>query len=92
MPATRSACSKVAGSAALTNAPDVRNRSAFVPAREDPAGADQDDFVGDDLDLVQKVRREQDGPPVVGEVAQEFSHPVDARGIEAVSRLVEDED
>jgi hypothetical protein len=40
---------------------------------------------------VQQVRRQQHGAAVVGEVAKKSAHPADARRVEAVGRLVEDQ-
>ena len=54
--------------------------------------ADDDEVVGDDLDLVQQVRGQQDGAAAVGVVAEQVAHPPDAGRVEAVGRLVEDED
>ena len=45
-----------------------------------------------DLDLAQQVRGQQHGAAAVGEVAQQVAHPADALGVEAVGRLVEDQD
>ncbi len=59
---------------------------------DDPAVADHDQVVGDHLDLVQQVRREQHGAALVGVVAEEVAHPADAGRVEAVGRLVEDQD
>ena len=58
---------------------------------DDPAVADHDELVGDRLDLAQQVRGEQHGAGAVGEVAQQPAHPVDALGVQAVGRLVEDQ-
>jgi hypothetical protein len=41
---------------------------------------------------VQQVRREQHGAAAVGEVAQQPAHPAHSLGVEAVGRLVEDQD
>ncbi|VFA81503.1 Uncharacterised protein [Gordonia paraffinivorans] len=59
---------------------------------DDPAASDDDDVVGDDLDLVEQMRRQQHCAAAIGVVPQQGSHPVDARRVEAVGRLVEDED
>ena len=58
---------------------------------DDPAVADHDQVVGDDLDLVQQVRGEQHGAAVVGVPAEQVAHPADAGRVEAVGRLVEDQ-
>ena len=47
--------------------------------------------VGDDLDLVQQVRRQQDGAALVGVRPEQVAHPADAGRVEPVGRLVEDE-
>ena len=59
--------------------------------RDDPAVADHDEVVGDHLDLVQQVRREQHGAALVGVVAEQVAHPADAGRVESVGRLVEDQ-
>ena len=59
---------------------------------DDPATADQDQLVRDLLHLVQQVGRQQDGAAARGVPGQQAPHPVDARGVEAVRRLVEDQD
>ena len=59
---------------------------------DDLAVADDDDLVGDALDLVEQVRAEQHGAALVGVAAQQVAHPADAGRVEAVGRLVEDED
>ena len=48
--------------------------------RDDPAVADHDEVVGDDLDLVEQVRGEQHGAAAVGVLAQQVAHPADAAG------------
>ena len=53
--------------------------------------ADDDQVVGDDLDLVQQVRGQQHGAAAVGEAAQQVAHPADAGRVEPVGRLVEDQ-
>ena len=58
---------------------------------DDPAVADDQQLVGDRLDLHQQVRGEQDGAAAVGEVAQQAAHPAHALGVEAVGGLVEDQ-
>ncbi len=58
---------------------------------DDAAVADDDEVVGDDLDLVEQVRGEQHGGAAVGVVAQQVPHPPDAGRVEPVGRLVEDE-
>ena len=58
---------------------------------DDPALADHDEVVGDDLDLVQQVRGEQHGAAPVGVAAEQVAHPADAGRVEPVGRLVEDQ-
>ena len=58
---------------------------------DDLAVPDDDDLVGDALDLVEQVRAEQHGAALVGVAAQQVAHPADAGRVEAVGRLVEDE-
>ena len=53
---------------------------------------DDDPVVGNDRDLVQQVGRQQDGGSTIGVAAQQVSHPADAGRVEAIGRLVEDED
>ena len=59
--------------------------------RHEPAVPDHHDVVGDDLDLMKKVRRQQDGPATVREVTQQVPHPPDAGRVEPIGRFVEDE-
>ena len=71
-----------------------------VPARQlgdragpdEPAAVEDDDPVGDLLHLVELVAGDQHGAALVGEVAQQPAQPADAVRVEAVGRLVEDED
>ena len=53
--------------------------------------ADHDDAVGDLLHLVEQVGAEQDGTTGIGKTAQHGAHPVDALGVEAVGRFVQDQ-
>ena len=59
--------------------------------RDDPAPADEDQVVGDLLDLVQQVGGEQHGAALRGVLLEQPAHPVDARRVEAVGGLVEDQ-
>ena len=59
---------------------------------DDAALPDEDQVVGDPFDLVQEVGGEQDGAAGGGVVAEQAAHPVDAGRVEAVGRLVEDQD
>ena len=60
--------------------------------RDDAAVADDHEVVGDHLDLVQQVRGEQHRAAPVREVPEQPAHPSDAGRVEAVGRLVEDQD
>ena len=59
---------------------------------DDPAAVDDRDRVADPLDLTQKVRREKDGSALGDERPDELPEFLDARRIEAVGRLVEDQE
>jgi hypothetical protein len=59
--------------------------------RDDPAVFDHHDVVGDHLDLMEKVRGQQDGPAAVRELTQQVTHPPDAGRVKSVGRFVEDE-
>ena len=59
---------------------------------DDPAVADDDEVVGDDLDLVEEVRGQQHGGAPVCVVAEQVAHPANAGGVEPVGRFVEDQD
>ena len=76
--------------------PDVGPRGGeqvgLGAGRDNPPVPDHDQVVGDDLDLVQEVRREQDGGATVGVAAEQVTHPADAGGVEPVGGFVEDED
>ncbi len=50
------------------------------------------DVVGDDLDLVQEMGGEQDGAALVGEAAEQVTHPSDPGRVQPVGRLIEDQD
>ena len=63
----------------------------FRPLGHDAAVADHHEVVGHHLDLVQEVGGEQDGAAAVGVVPQQSTHPADARRVETVGRLVEDQ-
>jgi hypothetical protein len=47
---------------------------------DDPPFPDHDEVVGDDLDLVQEVRRQQHGGAPVGVAAQQVTHAADSGG------------
>ena len=66
--------------------------SAFLsPWATIRAAADQDHLVGDQLDLVEEVAGEEDGPAALGVGLEQAAHPADAGGVEPVGRLVEDQ-
>ena len=48
-------------------------------------------MIGGGLHLVEQVTRQQHRAAMVGEVAEERSHPGDALGIEPVRRFIEDQ-
>ena len=58
---------------------------------DDLAVADDDEVIGDDLDLVQEVRGQQHGSALVGVAPQQVAHPADPGRVETVGRLVEDQ-
>src|SRR6476469_9255861 len=58
---------------------------------DDLAVPDDDDLVGDALDLVEQVRGQQHRAALVGVAAEQVAHPTDTGRVEAVGRLVEDE-
>src|SRR5579875_327892 len=58
---------------------------------DDRAVGDDHEPVGDRLDLVEQVGGEQHGAPTAGEVTQQSAHPAHPLGIQAVGRLVEDQ-
>jgi hypothetical protein len=59
---------------------------------DDAPRADDHDPVGDGLDLPEQVRGEQHRAAAVGELAQQPAHPAHPLGVQAVGRLVEDQD
>ena len=63
----------------------------LVAPGHDLAVADQDHLVGDQLDLVEQVAREQHRAAAVGVALEERAHPPDAGGVEPVGGLVEDQ-
>ncbi len=65
---------------------------AEVTGGDEPAGDDDEDVLGEALDLVQDVGGEDDRATFVGHAAQEAHHLQSLRGIGAVERLVEEED
>jgi hypothetical protein len=69
----------------------LRPAARLAAGRDDPAVADHDQVVGDDLDLVQQVRGQQDGAALAGEARQQVAHPPDPGRVEPVGRFVEDQ-
>ena len=67
-------------SGARTTVPAALEQLGLGALRDDPAVADHHDVVGDDLDLVEQVRGQQDGPAAVRVVAEQVPHPPDAGG------------
>ena len=55
------------------------------------SGADHDEAVDGGFDFGEQVAGQQHGAALVGEVAQQFAHPGDAFGVEAVGWFVQDE-
>ena len=65
----------------------------LVDTPGEPDGlVDHHQVVRDVLDLAQQVAGQQDGPAPVGEGSHDAPQPPDALGVQAVDRLVEDED
>ena len=90
-PLAVSASSRARRSAARTTVPASCSRCGLGAHGDDPAEADHDDVVGDDLDLVEQVRGEQDGAAAVGVPAEQVTHPPDPGRVQAVGGLVEDQ-
>ena len=59
---------------------------------QQPAAAEHDEVVGGVLHLAHQVAGDQHRPSLVGEVAQQLPHPADALRVQAVHRLVEQQD
>ncbi len=59
---------------------------------DEPATADDDDAVGDELHLAHEVAGDQDGATLVGEPAEEGADPADAFEVQPVDGLVEEQD
>ena len=78
-------------SAARATVPADCRSSRLGALADDPAVADHHDVIGDDLDLVQQVRGQQDGSSLVGVVAEQVPHPADAGRVEPVGWFVEDQ-
>ena len=90
-PAAASARWRATTSAARTTVPAACEELGLGALADDPALPDHHDVVGDDLDLGEQVGGQQDGPPVVGVVAEQVAHPADAGRVEPVGRLVQDQ-
>ena len=75
--------------ASTVGSPPARSRRPS-PARRS-AAVDDRDLVAGLLDLVEQVRREEHGAALVDERADEAAHLEDAGRVEAVHRLVEDQ-
>ena len=58
---------------------------------DQPALSDDDQVVGHQRHLGQQVAGDEHAPPLPGQVGQELADPLDALGVEAVGRLVEDQ-
>jgi hypothetical protein len=58
------------------------------PHRADPATGDDDDPVGDAVDLGEQVGRQQHGATTVGMLTQQGAHPDDALGVDSVPSVV----
>ena len=76
----------------LDDGPARGQQLGAAALRLDPSVADDDHPVGDSLDFGQQVRGEQYGAVAVGEAAQQAAHPAHALRIEAIGRLVKDQD
>ena len=74
-----------------TTVPAALQQLGLGALGDDAAVADEHEVVGDDLDLVQQVRGQQDGPALVGVRPEQVAHPADAGRVEPVGRLVEDQ-
>ena len=59
---------------------------------EDPAAADHHQVVGGQRHLGHQVAGDEDGAALGGQLPGEGAHPADALGVQAVDRLVEDDD
>ena len=94
----RPAAVRAAASAALSSGRDracvavaLGEQRLLVALGDDPAAADEDHLVGDQLDLVEQVAGEQHGAAAVGVPLEQAAHPPDAGRVEAVGGLVEDQ-
>ena len=59
---------------------------------EDRAAADDDEVVGGQRHLRHQVAGDEDRAALGGQLPGEGAHPADALGVQAVDRLVEDDD
>ncbi len=62
------------------------------PLGDQPAGGDDDQVVGKLLHLGKEMAGDQHGAAVGGEGFEQVAHPADTVGVQAVGRLVEDQD
>ena len=69
----------------------VGEQLLLVALGDDPAMADQDHLVGDQLDLVEQVAGQQHRAAAVGVALEQPAHPADTGRVEAVGGLVQDE-
>ena len=67
-------------------------KSSTLAFGDELAPADHQDVVGGQGHLAHQVARHHDRPTLPGQRAHEIAHPDDALGVQAVHRLVEDED
>jgi signal transduction histidine kinase len=58
---------------------------------DEPTASDDTDPIADLLHLAEQVAGQQDGPPSGAEAADQVTHVGEARGVETVGRLVEDQ-
>ena len=90
-PRSWSAAASAAGSGLRTRIVELASRSSSRPAATTAPLEMTTRMIGGGLHLVEQVTRQQHRAAMVGEVAQERSHPGDALGIEPVRRFVEDQ-
>ena len=65
---------------------------AEVAGGGEPPGVDHEDRIGEPLDLLQDVGREQDGPTLGGHRPEQVDHVQALARVHAVERLVEQQD
>ena len=91
MPAPVRAAISAGWSVARATNPVVDEQIGEAPVGDDVSGADHDEAVDGGFDFGEEVAGQQHGAALVGEVAEQFAHPGDAFGVEAVGRFVQDE-